>query len=309
MKRKLFVLFSMFAIVAIPFTSCQKDNLVIDQKDAVAVASVESAPISDAGVTPAIIDGANNGGNRTCGEVAEAFNTLFNLSIGQINYNDGEFDTPWPAELNVVVTNGTYVSFNLEKPVKIDGKCYVVGAVIVKGSNEANVYFYENGAMSDEGLAAPVNASGNPAGLSNLTFCFYEVECEEEECYEYNEETAWAGIAGGGAAWWFYIKTSDIGPYPIYAGQELVEGAFVNIVAGMLTIDLGDNLMLQDVSEAIKIQVYNTIPTRRPAAGRFTTYKGGMLPEGGIDVSGYNFVAVHLDAVVKVLVDCPEGEE
>jgi len=302
----------MFAFVAIAFTSCQKDNLVIDQKDAVVVASTPSTPVSDAGVTPAIIDGGNNGGNLTCEEVGSAFGTSFDESIGQINYNDGEFEYPWPAELNVLVTNGTYVSFNLEKPLKIDGRCYIVGAVIVKGSNEANVYFYENGAMSDEGLAAPVNPNGNPAGLSNLTFCFYEVDCEDEECFEYHEETAWAGIAGDGPSWWFYIEVDeDGGEYPIYAGQKLVEGAFVNIDAdGLLTINLGDNLTLQEVIEAVKIQGYgqDELPARRPNAGRFTTYKGDF-PEDGVDVSGFAYVAVHLDVLVKVLVDCPEGEE
>lgn len=183
MKRKLFVLFSMLALVAIAFTSCQKDSEIIDQKDEIAVEKTTSGPDSDGEVTPVIISGENQGGNRTCEEVGTAFGVTFDLSIGQLNYEDGAFDGEWPAELNVVVTNGKYVSFNLDKPVKIGDACYIVGAVIVKGGAAANVYFYADGTMADQGLAAPpVGANQDPAGLSNLTFCFFEVECEEEEC-------------------------------------------------------------------------------------------------------------------------------
>jgi len=48
--------------------------------------------------------------------------------------------------------------------------------VIVKGGNDANVYYYDEGSYGDVDLASPVNASGKPAGLSNLSFCF--VECD-----------------------------------------------------------------------------------------------------------------------------------
>jgi hypothetical protein len=65
----------------------------------------------------------------------------------------------------------------LENFIQIGDKYYKVGAVIVKGSNNANVYYYSNVTMRDSGLASPCNASGTPAGLSNLTFCF--VECEK----------------------------------------------------------------------------------------------------------------------------------
>lgn len=284
----------MFALVAIAFTSCQKDNLVVDKKDAVATTTA-----SEAGIVPVTV-ATGNGGNVECD------NDTYDETSGRINYADGAFDGDFPAGFSVT-TDGTSVTWSY---TPVDGKCLDGVTVIVKGGNAANVYTYEAGINGDSGLVSPDNASGGPAGLSNLTFCFNLVDCEEEECFEYHEETAWAGIAGNGPSWWFYIDTTEEGPYQIYAGQELVEGAFVNIVDGMLTIDFGDYLTLQEVSEPIKIQGYNTtIPTRRPNAGRFTTFKGEELPEGGIDVSGYAYVAVHLDVLVKVLVDCPEGEE
>jgi hypothetical protein len=44
--------------------------------------------------------------------------------------------------------------------------------VIVKGGPKANVYVYYPQRKGDKCLAAPPNASGKPAGLSNITFCW-----------------------------------------------------------------------------------------------------------------------------------------
>lgn len=290
MKRKLLLLLSMFAIVAIAFTSCQKDNLVVDQKDAV----VASTP-SEAGIVPVTV-ATGPGGNVECD------NETYDETSGRINYEDGVFDGDFPAGFSVTVIDGKYVTWSY---TPTDGMCLDGVTVIVKGGPAANVYTYEAGINGDSGLASPVNASNDPAGLSNLTFCYNLVPCEE--CWDWVEETAWAGFAGPGSAWWYIIDTTLDGPYQIYAGQKLVEGATVTIEAGILTIDLGDNLMLQEVTQAVKIQGYNTIPNRRPAAGGFTTYKGDF-PADGVNVAGFRYVAVHLDAKVKVLVDCPEGE-
>ena len=123
-----------------------------------------STPISAGGVTPYIIPGANNGGNRTCSEVGlEYFNDAdyYAFETARVNYN-GSFSENFPNGLTVT-TNGTSVSFN---------STFSIGAAIVKGSNDANVYVYQPEEMSDSGLASPVNASGGSAGLSNLTFCW-----------------------------------------------------------------------------------------------------------------------------------------
>lgn len=127
-------------------------------------------------VTPRIIPGTNNGGNRTCEEVGMAFMNdagYFDLCGEKIDYNNGSFMDELPSGLEVS-TDGKYVSFELDPAVRVGDKFYIVGAVIVKGSNGANVYFYPDGTTGDSGLSAPVNASGKPAGLSNLTFCFVE---------------------------------------------------------------------------------------------------------------------------------------
>ncbi len=138
----------------------------------VLAANVASAPESVGGVTPYIIDGANRGGNRTCAEAGAAFSATF-------AYTTAKQDAPVAATfqwigpgaqlgvdvVTVEVTDGTYVEFS-------SGPKILVGAAIVKGSTDANVYSYVPfGSAADSGLASPINASGHPAGLSNLTFC------------------------------------------------------------------------------------------------------------------------------------------
>ena len=171
-------------IMAVAVMSCSKDMVddsEADLKKGKAVLSpVASLPVSGMSIAPYIIPGANNGGNRTCAEVAAAwqFNADMFLCGDKIDFNNGIFDGEFPEGLEVTVTNGKFVSFESDGCIMIGEKMYKIGAVIVKGSNQANVYFYPDGTTGDSGLASPLNASGSPAGLSNLTFCF--IECKEE---------------------------------------------------------------------------------------------------------------------------------
>jgi hypothetical protein len=109
--------------------------------------------------------------------------TSFDLCGDKLDYGDydnngdKEFNGVFP--LNVTV-DGVFVSFSTDggNCIQIGDKYYKVGAVIVKGSAAPNVYYYgPDGTLEDSGLASPINASGSPAGLSNLTFCF--IECEQ----------------------------------------------------------------------------------------------------------------------------------
>ena len=47
-----------------------------------------------------------------------------------------------------------------------------VDAVIMKGGNAANVYRYDPEATADQSLTTPVNASGEPAGISHVSVCW-----------------------------------------------------------------------------------------------------------------------------------------
>jgi len=172
--KKITYLFAALVMVA-ALGSCEQDNSEIMLKKGDAATSSTQVP-SDQGILPVVITGANNGGNVTCAEVAAAFGRPVGyFHCGEkVDFSDGEFEGEFPDGLIVEVTDGKYVSFEMEAPIMIDNKYYVVGAVIVKGGNNANVYFYPSGSMGDSGLASPVNSSGKPAGLSNLTFCLME---------------------------------------------------------------------------------------------------------------------------------------
>jgi hypothetical protein len=137
------------------------------------LALTASSPVSDGGITPYIIDGANPGGNRTCAEVGLAFfddADYYEFSSDKVDYEDDAFQGTFPAGLTVN-TDGTYVSWS---------STFGIGAVIVKGTNDANVYVYDPQAKSDSGLASPsAGKSGGPGGLSNITFCWNPEDDDE----------------------------------------------------------------------------------------------------------------------------------
>jgi len=175
MKKLSYLFISLFIVAAM--VSCQKegsDEVVLKGN----TVKTESGPA--AGVIPYIIPGDNNGGNRTCAEVEAAFALPAGyLKCGaKIDYNNGNFAGKFPEGLTVTVEDGVYVNFTMAECIEIDGKFFKVGAVIVKGGNAANVYYYAGGSLVDTGLASPANKNGKPAGLSNLSFCF--VECGPE---------------------------------------------------------------------------------------------------------------------------------
>lgn len=184
MKKLIYLLTGLILVFLSP--SCSKeagDDSGVTLK--VATISKQSLPVSVGGITPVILAvDKPKGGNVTCSDVAQAYFTSFDYCGDKLDY--GDFDSDGDKEFNGsfplnVTVEGAFVSFSTESGncIQIGDKFYKVGAVIVKGSNAANVYFYQDGTLSDSGLASPINASGMPAGLSNLTFCF--VECEQEE--------------------------------------------------------------------------------------------------------------------------------
>ncbi len=139
----------------------------------------------------------------------------------------------------------------------------------------------------------------------------------------WGEETAFAGNTEGEKdpnvqgknAWWFYIdaretideETDATITYnedtvqAIYAGQKLVDGAYVTYQksSGTVTIALGSNMRLQDDEESIKIQGYDVLPTYRPSTGGFDTKTDtagtiNILKDGR--TNPYDYVVIHFDA-------------
>ncbi|MDX9942500.1 MAG: hypothetical protein RBS53_09780 [Bacteroidales bacterium] len=154
-------------------------------------------------------------------------------------------------------------------------------------------YFDFGGPLSTNFVMSQGNFVFVATGLGGLKI----LTIEEEEC-NWTFETAFAGSdAGGGAAWWYYFDNTGDGTHPIYAGQQLIEGAYAQYADGVLTIVPGPNMAMQDVAEAVKIQGYNEgeLPTERPAAGLFTTYKGNDLV---IELDYYPYYVIHLSVMV-----------
>ena len=231
-----------------------------------------SGQTSDTGVVPVLWETAQ-GGNVTCNQVG-----TYAYSSGRINYDEGIFDAPFPVEFTIIVTDGKFVSWSF------DGGgvwCLDGISIIVKGSNAANVYTYPADVTSDSGLASPVNASGGPAGLSNLTLCYNLRPCEQEEvCYQ--DETAWTqGTRYVSKGNWATYTAKNAGTVTLFAGQTLPAGSATltdngdNTVTIAITLNAGWSL--QDVNEPVKIQGYDIAPTGNPSPGLFTTYKGGEL--------------------------------
>lgn len=309
-KSMLIALFTLALIWACSDEANQVTNEIALSKSGIEPVPSGGTANSDQGITPYVltIDGIPIG-DPDCLDVAEAFgfSEEFEFSSGKLNYNSetGTFDGDWPEGLTVTVTPeywnnnlGTYVEWSFTPPA---GYCNLLNmAVIVRGCDEANVYFYPNGDITtDSGLASPIGTGSVPCVLENLTFCYNLEPCEEEKCYG-GSETAFGGNnEGGGKAWWFYYDVETGGEQTIWAGQHMDAGS-VEYVGGQIMINL-DGWGLEDDSEAVKIQGYDTPPSKRQPAGKFTTYKGMSLnPE----VESFDYYVIHLDVLQEV--ECEE---
>ncbi len=84
---------------------------------------------------------------------------------------------------------------------------------------------------------------------------------------------------------------------PYLRGQQPVPGASVvyNAATDQITVVLGSQLQLQNVSEPVKVEGYDDLSTSRPAAGLFELYKGSNLTIQG---NGSDYYVVHLDVEV-----------
>ena len=158
-------------------------------------------------------------------------------------------------------------------------------------------YFDFGGPVSSNYVKSEGNFIFVASGLGGLKILSFE-EQVPFECTTWDEETAFAGATRGtgGGAWWYYFIASE-GTAPIFAGQNRIPGASVTFSNGVLTIDLGPFMRLQNVDEPVKIQGYNEgeLPARRPAAGQFTTYKGNGLV---VEVGNFKYFVIHLDVEV-----------
>lgn len=271
-----------------------------------------STPVSDGGITPYIIAGDNPGGIRTCAEVGTAFfgdANYYQFSSCRADWN-GSFACK---DQQTFPPDGVSVQVTENKSVSFQSAHHGIGAVIVKGGDAANVYVYDPQQNSDSGLASPPNASGKPAGLSNLTFCWNPDA--QEACYD--DETAWAAgtryvSRGNWATYTSYAGTEKT--VTLYAGQTM-EAATVKLepangnVKITITLNAGwifDNSTLD--KENVKIQPYTaTPPASNPAPGLFANKY--IAPSSPFSVAipatnhlgtPYKFFGIHADLLREV---------
>jgi hypothetical protein len=264
MKKRIY--FLAILLIGIAIVSCDKvmvDESIVNLKTA--YIEQTSTPTSSEGIVPVILGvDKPRGGNVTCNDVSQAYGNVPLVCGDKVNYTDVmQFESSFPEWLHVDL-NGIYISFKMDECVKIGDKYYKVGAVIVKGSNAANVYFYEGGILSDSHLAAP----GDKPMVSNLTFCF--VECAQNLPEVTIVVKAFYGVLADGT-WSTYRYTLSTGTnvytvdnwcsvlginnFPAVSSFALSEGVGTvnmevaypeNVRSLIITVDLNDGLTLDE---------------------------------------------------------------
>ena len=164
--------------------------------------AVVAAGTSDRGVVPAEYD-TGTGGNVECTEITQIPTAADLESSGRIERQGNGFRGSFPAGLEVTLTSQTFVSWTSTFPI---------AAVIMKGGSSANVYVYGPSVTSDAGLAAPVGPSGNPANLSNITFCWFEDGGEPVDLQALCLDAA---------------TKADVGPIVAFAGPVVIDDGSV----------------------------------------------------------------------------------
>ena len=166
--------------------------------------SVATEVQSGAGVEPVIVDG-----NPTCADLGlgSFYDKKIDPPIPGTYSLDGHFNVTWSS-------NGSNKVVNWSSQLPVD-------VVIVKGGSAANVYHYDPEATSDTGLYAPDNASGGPAGLSHIDFCFdYELMVKKTATTSLTRTFSWA-----------IEKTSALTELLLSVGQQYLMGYQVTVSA------------------------------------------------------------------------------
>ncbi|WP_304516696.1 hypothetical protein [Cecembia rubra] len=289
-------------------------------------AKTASSPISDGGITPDIIEGSNPGGNRTCDEVATAYSNAdrtvtFSNSFDQINAVDFDENTATFGAITAT-TDGTYVSWTIDVPA---GYCVKYVAAVVKGSNDANVYFYEGDVRSDSGLAPPMaGGSGDPAELSNLRFCYTLEPCEDEPCFEWKGETATGdGNRFANSSNWFMWNNYTTDPIKLIAGQNMEAGSIqmgpISNENITITITLDEGWRFKTVgetivSDAVKVLAYLNPPTSFNGFGNDVRNIRYLRANFNGDVATITVPAagsyfIHVDVEWEKEIECPVDED
>ena len=109
-------------------------------------------------------------GNPTCDDIEGCAGFGFNIDpVADGAYIDSA------GGLTVLIDEYTNTGIGQEFNWSLPSGTVDLCAIIVKGGNAANVYFYDDPVSGDTGLHAPANASGKWADLSHIDFCYNSV--------------------------------------------------------------------------------------------------------------------------------------
>ncbi len=144
------------------------------------VALVVAVPsiASSASVEPVLREG-----NPTCSDLGYRFSAKYDAGFtGTVTLSFPDFP---PGEKTLTLTSSDGVHFDWASDLGLD-------AVIVKGSDAANVYFYDPEAFSDTNLQPPDNSSGGPAAISHVDVCYdFEVTVDKTAVSTFTRTWEW----------------------------------------------------------------------------------------------------------------------
>jgi hypothetical protein len=285
MKRGLFFIFAAFIVSAGMLTSCQQDELA--QVDS--VVSLKSAGGGDCAVDCIKSDGVS---------AVKTYSVSFPGNIGTVTVkiknsaNELHYEITSTLDLAAITYNG-------EPWGDLDANTPTVYPISIGDFGDdweacdlwqANFLFERRVPGGGQGVQQPLSTEYALIGV-----CDDDDDDDDPEPCELRYETAFGGeLTGSGRSWWFYYN--GVGTQKIYAGQHEEIGT-VQIVGGQMQISLTGGWALKDgATESVKVQGYNgSVPSTRPAAGRFTTYKGSSYQ---FYIDSFDYYVIHLDVEI-----------
>lgn len=213
----------------------------------------------------------------------------------EATFDDGHFNN-----ITILNSDGTYFDWSASPNP--------IGAVIVKGGDAANVFYYDPQASSDTGLYSPLNQGEQQAEVSHVVFCWnpeFEIVYEYETAFAFGGDTEDCFLNNGFDRWGW--SNGPIGPgtysWPLYAGAgrcDLTKGAMVGhatvIYDGYVTVDIEllDGLLLDET------HVYAGYDMFPPFKGKYTVAPGQYTNDGPF--AGDIYVIVHAVVGIPVMV-------
>jgi hypothetical protein len=115
------------------------------------------------------------------------------LGLSEVFGIKHDFGSGDPSEITLIIPGYGSITFTHDGTYVDWSSTVGIDAVIVKGGNNANVWFYDPESFGDENLASPINPNnGTPYGLSHVDFCFdFEVEVEKTASTSYERTFTW----------------------------------------------------------------------------------------------------------------------